>query len=271
MHNLGFGERVSSQGKRVRDVVPDDAVANNADRPFDVRTSRFESRTIYSTDLGQRYGIRRNGLESNWVVYDPVNVYEYRRDELVREGYDFAQACDLAIEYTEEYVTSRISENMTKVAPNLQTGLMRAQRKHRKDMQTINDIGSSNHVSGASRTPQGMKLSGLGSNPNSRDVARRAPAHSGQEETFSFQSADGNIYTFNKTQGGVLRQDFVAFLSILANLEVERGGLASTVFASAKVTLKDNDGQSFFSAKEHLAAQQLPPALPDGMSFEGDE
>lgn len=259
----GFGS-----GRSV-DVIPDDAAAVNAGRPFNVNASSIGSKKVWNTDLGQRYGIRRHGIHSGLHIYEPVNVYEFLKASYAQEGYSEEQALYAALEGTEEYVDSKISENMTKAIPSLQSGLMKVQRMFKEDMQKLSDIGSSNNLNSQNRTPNGMRLSGLGNNPNARDASRRvAPVAPSEEQTFSFVSADGKEYTFNKTQNGVIRNDFVAFLSILASIEVERGGRASTVYVAARVSFKDNGGQTFFSAKEVLDAQEAVPALPDGMSFE---
>ena len=101
------------------------------------------------------------------------------------------------------------------------------------------------------RTPSGMQMTGMGTSPSARipetnGQSPRVPTDATQTETFTYQSVDGNEYTFTKRIKGAVVPEFTAFLSLLCMYELENGGSFTTPLMAARLALVDDTGARLF-------------------------
>lgn len=87
----------------------------------------------------------------------------------------------------------------------------------------------------------------------------------------SFDSVDGNTYTFRTHQPNGKPVPYREIQCLyLALVEVEKGGLASTVFDAFRVTMPDANGVQYYPIPEHLRAQ-ADEDVYDGMEHPPSE
>lgn len=210
---------------------------------------------VKSTDLVQRFSWKRSRVHPSNVILDPQVVFDETYQELVRDhGWSDAEATEEAYAKASAIVENAASAGMEKVAQRLQTKLSRLQRTLMNGPAVPNNsmlpVGAS-RPNMNTRTPSGMQMTGMGTSPSARipetnGQSPRVPTDATQTETFTYQSVDGNEYTFTKRIKGAVVPEFTAFLSLLCMYELENGGSFTTPLMAARLALVDDTGARLF-------------------------
>lgn len=250
--------------------IPDDHVA------YKTRSVSGFGRRLMASDLPTRLHYSTEGTAGNYgfVAYIPPHVvYEESMKALLRDGEESGRAHALSLEKAEAVADSYQDDD--RFGPKALNSLQRVKMSGVTDPYTGMPLEP-----GASRGDKvqkipgsrGTHVSGTGHNVNGKRASMTSESQvrgqgASAPETYTFQSVDGNEYTFGKKLGGRPVDGFLPALNFIAKVEELKGGSAATVYHAAGCRLQDANGQDLLMPWDEMGGEEGQSDLPAGLSL----